>query len=181
MTAARRPIVLRAFSLVHRVAHTLSGGRVGTLDPGAQAPKGRVLKTITTVHRTLYSLTGGIIGGNAGGLETLLLTTIGRKTGQRRTVPLPFFRDGDRVLVVASNAAGEANPAWYSNLLKTPEVVVQIGREKQRAIATTATPEERARLWPIIVAGAPMYAEYERTTDRPIPLVVMTPERRSRR
>src|SRR5262245_15854180 len=99
-----RPFVLRILSLLHRTAHRLSGGRIGAAERGNQGPRGTLLKAITRVHTHAYTLTGGLIGGEAGGLPTLLLTTIGRKSGERRTVPLPYFVDGDRYVLIASNS-----------------------------------------------------------------------------
>jgi deazaflavin-dependent oxidoreductase (nitroreductase family) len=172
-----RPLTLQLLSLAHRVAHRVSGGRVGSLEPGAHAPKGRVLRVITRVHRGLYRLTGGIIGGNAGGLATLLLTTTGRKSRVSRTVPLPYFPAppgyGDAVIVVASFAANPKNPDWYQNLVAEPEVGVQIGFRRHRTRAEVASEEARREIWPWIVARAPMYADYQRITERTIPLVIL--------
>jgi deazaflavin-dependent oxidoreductase (nitroreductase family) len=168
-------MTLRVLSLVSRVAHRVTGGRVGASDPGKHAPRGRALAIITRVHRRLYRWTGGIVGGNAGGLATLLLTTTGRKTGQARTVPLPYFRDGERYVVIASNAGQDKNPAWLENLVATPEVGLQIRFQKLRARTTVVTGNERGRIWRDVVAAAPMYADYQRVASREIPVVVLTP------
>src|SRR5271169_3296196 len=104
MAEPHRPLQLRLLALGLRVLHRVSGGRLGSVDPGAVAPRGRALAVITALHRTLYRATGGIVGGDAGGLATLLLTTRGRKTGQARTVPLPYFEVLGGVAVVASFA-----------------------------------------------------------------------------
>lgn len=129
MPDGHRPMTLRLLALGLRGLHHASGGRLGSLDPAAAAPRGRTLAAITALHRRLYRWTGGLIGGDAGGLATLLLTTTGRKTGLARTVPLPYFAspaDADAVLVVASFSGGPRNPAWYENLVAHPEVHVQI-------------------------------------------------------
>ena len=173
MSEGHRPMTLRVLALVSRVAHRVTGGRVGAAEPGKHAPRGRALAIITRVHRSLYSWTGGIVGGNAGGLATLLLTTTGRRTGKARTVPLPYFRDSERYVVIASNAGQERNPAWLENLLATPEVRLQIGFEKRSAQATVATGSERERIWRDVVASAPMYADYQRVTAREIAVVVL--------
>jgi len=172
--AGHRPLTLRILALVSRVAHRVTGGRLGTTEPGEHAPRGRVLAIITRVHRRLYRWTGGIVGGNAGGLATLLLTTTGRKTGNARTVPLHYFQDGDRYVVVASNAGQEKNPAWLENLIATPEVALQIRFVKLSARATIATGDERERIWGNVVATAPMYADYQRVTAREVAVVVLT-------
>jgi deazaflavin-dependent oxidoreductase (nitroreductase family) len=170
-----RPIQLRILSAGNRVIHRLSGGRLGSLEAGNHAPRGRALKLITSLHLRLYRWTGGIIGGDAGGLATLLLTTVGRKTGQARTVPLPYFPFGDAFVVVASFAGNPKHPAWYQNLVATPDVAVQIKRRKIRGRARTANADERRTLWPAVTASAPMYADYQRVTGREIPLVILEP------
>jgi deazaflavin-dependent oxidoreductase (nitroreductase family) len=174
-TAGHRPLTLRFLSLVSCTAHRVTGGRIGAADPGEQAPRGRALALITGLHRSLYRWTGGLIGGNAGGLATLLLTTTGRKTGKARTVPLPYFRDGDHYVVIASNSGQEKNPAWLDNLVATPEVGLQVRFTTLRARATVASGAERERIWKAVVAIAPMYADYQRVTAREIPAVVLTP------
>ena len=173
--ASHRPIQLRALAFANRVAYRVSGGRFGSLEAGAAAPKGAVLKAITRLHRRLYRLTGGIIGGKAGGLPTLLLTTRGRKSGAERVVPLPYFEHDGVVLVVASFAGNPKHPEWYLNLLAEPEVTVQIGFKRRRARAVVASDEERSRIWPSVVARAPMYADYQRITERTIPVVLLAP------
>jgi deazaflavin-dependent oxidoreductase (nitroreductase family) len=179
MSVARphRPLQLRLISFAHLIAHRVSGGRVGSLDPAAHAPRGRVLRVITRVHRRVYRLTGGIIGGNAGGLATLLLTTTGRKSGVERTVPLPYFPApggyGDAVVIVASFAGNAKNPEWYQNLVANPEVGLQIGFRRGRTRALVPNDEQRAEIWAGVIAAAPMYADYQRATDRTIPVVVL--------
>ena len=174
-TKGSRPIQLRLLALGHRIVHRVSGGRYGSLEPGKHAPKGSALRLITRVHRTVYAWTGGILGGNAGGLPTLLLTTIGRKSGEARTVPLPYFAHGDAFLVVASFAGNAKNPAWYANLIANPDVRLQAGFRKMAAKARLATGDERVTLWSAITAAAPMYADYQNVTAREIPVVVLTP------
>ena len=170
-----RPFILRLISFAHRAAHLVSGGRLGSLDSAAHAPRGRTLRAITRVHRVLFRLTGGIIGGNAGGLATLLLTTTGRKSGLERTVPLPYFSApsayGEAVIVVASFAGNAKHPEWYLNLTANPEVAVQIGFRRLRTRAEVATETERREIWASVIARAPMYADYQRSTERTIPIV----------
>jgi len=173
--AAARPLQLRLLSLAHRVLHRVTGGRIGSLETGTHAPKGRALRFITRLHRRLYKLTGGFIGGDAGGLTTLLLTTTGRKSGEARTVPLPYFEHAGRYLLVASNAGNEKHPAWYLNLVANPDVTLQIRTRTLRARAATADAKERAELWPLVTAQGPMYADYQRVVAREIPLVILTP------
>lgn len=175
MKRDQRPVELRLLGLGHRVAHRLSGGRFGQLEPGAQAPRGRVLHVITAVHRRLYTWTNGGIGANTSlsGMPTLLLTTTGRKSGLPRTVPLPYFPHPEGYVVVASYAGGPNNPAWYDNLVVQPQVELQLRARRVRAIASAAGPSERPELWSNVTSIAPMYADYARIAPREIPLVVL--------
>ena len=167
------PLVLRLWAMGHRVAHRLSGGRIGTLDPVAQTPRGQLLQTITTQHIRLYRATGGIVGHWLPGLRSLLLTTTGRKTGLARTVPLPYFPHPEGYMVVASFAGSPKNPAWYENLRANPDVEVQVKARRFRAEAKPAGPDERPALWARIVASASQYADYQKLTAREIPVVVL--------
>lgn len=107
------------------------------------------------------------------GVFTLLLTTHGRKTGQLRRTALIYGMDGDNIIVVASRGGHPKHPAWYLNLVANPEVEVQIGADKFTARAHTASPEEKARLWPIMASIWPGYNDYQKKTDREIPIVVL--------
>jgi deazaflavin-dependent oxidoreductase (nitroreductase family) len=171
----RRPIQLRILALGQRVAHRLSGGRIGSLEPAMAAPRGRALRIITDVHRRLYRWTGGLVGADGGGLSMLLLTTKGHKTGLPRTVPLPYFPHPEGFAVVASFAGNPRNPTWYDNLVANPDVEVQVRARRFRAVAMPAGPGERPDLWASIVAAAPMYADYQKVTQREIPVVVLRP------
>jgi deazaflavin-dependent oxidoreductase (nitroreductase family) len=173
MVEPHRPLSLRLLAVVKRGVRAASGGRWGGPEHVSAAPRGRALAVITAVHRRVYRWTGGFVGGNAGGMPTLLLTTTGRKTGQPRTVPLPYFEHDGGLAVVASFAGNPKNPAWYENLVADPDVEVQLQRRRFRATATTASAEQRPALWAGIVARAPMYGEYQRMTERQIPVVLL--------
>jgi deazaflavin-dependent oxidoreductase (nitroreductase family) len=136
-------------------------------------PTGRLLRWITSIHRIMYRLSGGRLGTTARGLPTLLLTTTGRRSGQRHTVPLPFIADAEAFVVVASYAANPKHPAWYLNLVDHPNVTVQYRGDTQEMRAETATGERRAALWARLALEAPWYIEYQRRTDREIPVVVL--------
>src|SRR5437763_11577891 len=103
----------------------------------------------------------------------LLLTTVGAKSGQRRTTPMMFHPDGDRLLVIASNIGAPKHPDWYLNLVKTPRVTVEVGDETYEAVATPAAGEERDRLWAMIKENYPFFAEHEQKTTREIPVVIL--------
>jgi deazaflavin-dependent oxidoreductase (nitroreductase family) len=107
------------------------------------------------------------------GVHTLLLTTKGRKSGKQRRTALIYGKDGDNTIIVASRGGAPNHPAWYLNLVDNPEVDVQIESEKFSARAHTASPEEKARLWPLMAAIWPAYNDYQAKTDREIPVVVL--------
>jgi deazaflavin-dependent oxidoreductase (nitroreductase family) len=127
-------------------------------------------------HIDRYRETNGEEGHDWQGTKTLLLTTTGRKSGKEIIQPLIYGRHGDDYLVVASKGGAPQHPAWYLNLDANPEVEIQVKGDKMRAHARTATPEERAELWPIMTKEWPDYDSYQTKTDREIPLVVVEPE-----
>ena len=123
------------------------------------------------IHIFLYRLTSGRFGGRIQGLRVLLLTTRGRRTGASRTVPLATFQDGDSLIVVASNAGSDVHPGWFFNVRSQPRVRFQLGRAASAAEARLLEGEERGRVWSRLVALAPGYARYEKSTKRVIPLI----------
>ena len=125
------------------------------------------------LHRLMYRL----LGTRAAGAETLELRTVGRRTGTPRTTLLTYLEDGDRRVVVASNAGAERHPAWWLNLRANPRAEVVIDGRARPVAGREATGEERARLWSRIVAWKPAYADYERRADgRTVPVVVLEPD-----
>jgi deazaflavin-dependent oxidoreductase (nitroreductase family) len=125
-------------------------------------------------HVARYRETGGDEGHDWQGTKTLLLTTTGRRSGERREHALIYGRHGDDYLVVASKGGAPQHPAWYLNLEANPEVELQVGDERFAATARTATPEEKPELWRIMTAEWPAYDEYQTKTDRDIPVVVLS-------
>jgi len=103
----------------------------------------------------------------------VLLTTMGRKSGAERATPMMFHRDGDRVLVMASNAGAQAHPDWYLNVVANPHVRVEIGDERYDAIATPTEGDERERLWTEIKENYPFFADHEVRAKREIPVVAI--------
>ena len=136
--------------------------------------RARLLKAFFQSHTAIYRLSGGRIGANVG-LPALLLTTTGRKSGQPRTTPLVYFRDGDRYVVVGSDGAARRHPQWHQNLLVDPNAEIQVGPKKLRVIASVASGDERARLWKLGEGVNPMWQRYQTRTPREIPVVVLTP------
>jgi deazaflavin-dependent oxidoreductase (nitroreductase family) len=127
------------------------------------------------LHRLLYRLSGGRIGGRMWDTQIVLLTTTGRQTGKKRTVPLCSFRHGDDLVVIASYGGLDQSPAWWLNLQQDPHAELVLGREKRTVTARNAAPDERALLWAEVTDRAPGYLEYERRTTREIPVVILQP------
>jgi proline iminopeptidase len=125
-------------------------------------------------HVRRYRETGGEVGHIwKRGSKVLLLTTTGRKSGRPTTTPLIYERDGERLVLIASQGGAPADPGWYRNLHKHPEVEVQVKDEIFRARARTVEGEERSRLWALAARQWPDYNEYVKRTDREIPVVVL--------
>jgi deazaflavin-dependent oxidoreductase (nitroreductase family) len=103
----------------------------------------------------------------------LLLTTTGAKSGQSRTTPMMYIPDGNRLLVIASNAGAARHPDWYHNLVAHPEVTVEVKAEIYKATATVAEGEERQQLWKKIVEAAPFFAEHQAKITRQIPVIIL--------
>jgi deazaflavin-dependent oxidoreductase (nitroreductase family) len=120
-----------------------------------------------------FRASGGKVGGMWEGRPLLLLTTTGAKSGQRRTNPTMYLRDGDRLLVFASRSGTPTNPDWYYNLLAHPEVTVEVGSETYAATATVLSGEERDRLYAKQAGLYPQYAEYQAKTTRQIPVIAL--------
>ncbi len=126
-------------------------------------------------HIRRYAETDGQDGHEWRGVNTLLLTTRGRKSGKLRRTALIYGRDGDRYLVVASQGGAKRNPSWYLNLTKNPDVELQVGPDKFPARARTATPEEKPKLWQIMTSIWPDYDQYQARCERDIPVVILEP------
>ncbi len=128
---------------------------------------------VTRIHRGIYRSTGGRVGARLNGLDMVLLTTTGRKSGQPRTLPLACLRDGEDWIVVASNGGQDFHPAWWLNLQANPRAQAQLGRETRSVVAHEAIDDDRARLWPLLKQQNSAYPKYEKKTDRLIPVVVL--------
>lgn len=115
-------------------------------------------------------------GGEIEGMHRerlLLLTTVGVRTGQSHTAPMMFVSDGERLLIIASNAGAPRHPAWYRNLVADPRVAVEVGDERYAAIATPLTGPDRERAWAFITERSPFFADHERMAGRRIPVVAL--------
>jgi deazaflavin-dependent oxidoreductase (nitroreductase family) len=127
------------------------------------------------LHRFVYRWTGGIIGHRSLAGPMLLLTTVGRRSGQKRTNPLLYMADGPRFVVVGSNGGRDQSPAWILNLSATPVVDLQVGRRKMTADAHVLTTEEQAALWPRLISHYSGWKHYQDLTARQIHVVSLTP------
>ncbi len=134
-----------------------------------------VLKYFARVHIWVYRRSNGRLGARLLWFPAALLTTIGRISGEPRTTPTLYLRDGDRVILPASFGGRAENPNWYRNLKKNPSVEVQIRAERLQLSARDATDDERARYWPPLIRIYPPYRAYRDATDRVIPMVVCEP------
>jgi deazaflavin-dependent oxidoreductase (nitroreductase family) len=139
----------------------------------------KIIKIMSQVNTRLYRATGGRLGskwrvGSAfpWGVPVLLLTSIGRKSGEPRISPLLYIEDGPRVIVVASQGGLPKNPAWFYNIRSNPNVTVQIKSNIRQMTARVADAEERAALWPRLCEMYPDFDKYQSWTDRQIPVVI---------
>ena len=116
----------------------------------------------------------GKVGGHFENMTLLLLHTIGAKSGQPRLNPVATMEDGDRYVIIASKGGAPTNPDWYYNIVANPEVSIEVGTEKFQAQADVAPEPERTTLFAKMAAQHPGFAEYERNTDRVIPVITLT-------
>jgi deazaflavin-dependent oxidoreductase (nitroreductase family) len=139
-------------------------------------PSDAQLKTMNTLHRAIMKVSLGKLGWNAANMPVLELTTTGRKSGQRRKVMLTSpYQEGDTMVIVASRGGDDTHPAWFLNLRDDPSVEVTIKGRTTPMTARVADAEERARLWPKVIADHKNYAGYQTKTTREIPLVLLDP------
>jgi deazaflavin-dependent oxidoreductase (nitroreductase family) len=152
------------------------GAVTGAVAPLARFRAGRAVQNgFTSAHTALYRRFG--LARRIGDTPVLLLTTTGRKSGQERTVPVMYV-PGEEPVLVASNGGSPTHPAWYLNLLADPRAQIEIEGVRTEVVARTASGEERKRLWPRAVEIYPAYAEYQRRTERELPVVVLEPTRK---
>jgi deazaflavin-dependent oxidoreductase (nitroreductase family) len=140
-------------------------------------PSDLFLKGMNTFHRTVLRISGGRLGWETANMTVVELTTTGRKSRRPHMVLLTSpVRDGEAIVVVASRGGADHHPAWFLNLRDNPDVEVAVGGEAKRPMrARVADADERARLWPQVVAKYKGYGNYQAKTDREIPLVLLEP------
>ena len=131
-----------------------------------------LMRTASALNTWIYQVSGGRwLGRFPSGAPVCLLTTHGRKSGQPRTVPLLYLADGDDLVVVASQGGAPQHPGWYLNLRADPHAEAQIARRRFPVTASTVSADEKAALWPRLVAIYPPYEAYQRRTTRQIPVL----------
>jgi deazaflavin-dependent oxidoreductase (nitroreductase family) len=144
------------------------GGRQALADLG--------FKTMNQLHRSILRATGGRVLNRPFGMPVVELTTVGRRSGRRRTTMLTApVVDGERVVLVASKGGDDRDPDWFRNLLANPEVELTIEGRTRQMMARRATPEEKAALWPQVVSSYKGYGGYQARTQRDIPVVICDP------
>ncbi len=136
-------------------------------------PKDEAAKLAKVVHPLLLRLSGGRLGGSLGGMPVVVLTTTGRRTGRPRATPLTAIEHEGRAYVVASYGGDDRHPAWYLNLVATPEVSVQRDGASLAMVARVLGAEERDALWPVVTRAYRGYAAYQARTERDLPVVVL--------
>lgn len=133
------------------------------------------LKAIGRLNVPLYRATRGRLFGRLDRAPVLLLTTTGRRSGARRTAPVVYLTDGERLIVIGSNAGNERTPAWALNLRANPDAEVQVGAQRRRVTARVADGAEREELWRRMTAQYAGFDDYRARTGREISLFVLEP------
>ena len=136
----------------------------------------RFIHVMSMFNTWVYRMSGGrLLGRFPGGAPVLLLTTIGRKSGEPKVAPLLYLADGENYVIVASKGGMAHNPLWFKNLEANPNVEVEVGNRKLPMTARRASDAEKAALWPRLVAMYSSYADYQARTTRDIPVVILSP------
>jgi deazaflavin-dependent oxidoreductase (nitroreductase family) len=142
-------------------------------------PMGRresLIDVMNRTHRTLFDVSNGRLLNGAFGMPVVRLTTTGRRSGEpRHTMLTAPVRDDERIVLVASFGGADRHPAWYLNLQANPRVTALMKGRSREMVARTASPEERAELWPRILQSYKGYEDYTKRTDREIPVVILEP------
>lgn len=134
-----------------------------------------IMRLFLGLHVFLYRLTGGKVGGHISSMDILLLDSVGRRTGKKRTTPVAFIRDGQNFVVTASNGGAPNHPGWYYNLRSQPKTSIQVMNQNLRVEAELAYSEDRQRLWNELVRVNSQFAEYQTKTSREIGMFILRP------
>jgi deazaflavin-dependent oxidoreductase (nitroreductase family) len=133
-------------------------------------------RLVTGFHEAVLRLSNGRVGNRGFGMPVLILSTTGRKTGKRRTTVLTSpVQDGESIVLVASYGGDDRHPTWFLNLRDDPHVEITMEGRSRQMRARVASPEEKAELWPRVLAAYRGYGQYQQRTERDIPLVICEP------
>ena len=131
------------------------------------------MRAMNAIHRAILAVSGGRVGWRIGPMEVVELHTVGRSTGRKRSTLLTApVSDSTRLVLVASKGGSDSHPQWYLNLRAHPDADVTVSGHREKVHTRTASAEERAELWPRIVAAYPGYARYQSKTTREIPVII---------
>ena len=153
---------------------TASEGK-GSTERDLSGPARLALKLGSGAHAGVYRATGGKLFGRIGKSPILLLNTVGRKSGRKRTSPLLYVMDGEDFVIIASKGGAPTHPAWYLNLKANPDATVEVGDREVRVKAQEVDSEEKVRLWQKMVEMYSAYDDYQSKTKREIPLLLLRP------
>jgi F420H(2)-dependent quinone reductase len=146
-----------------------------TLSRFSMAMPAAALRISGKLNVPLYRLSGGRVGGKVGCAPVLLLTSTGRRSGQQRTAPVLYLKDGERLVVIGSNAGNKKAPAWSLNLKFNPDAEVEVGRDHSLVRARVTEGEERAELWRKMNEQYAGFDAYDANTSRDIAVFVLEP------
>lgn len=153
--------------------------RAGRIRPSSEQEYRRVkpiIRLMSFANKWIFQLSGGRLGNKfLRGAPVGLLTTVGRRSGKPRTTPLIYLEDGERIVLVASQGGLPHHPIWFLNLEADPSAGFQIGRDTRKLHARRASDAEKRELWPRLCAVYPDYDDYQKRTDRDIPVVILEP------
>lgn len=135
----------------------------------------RIQRVLAGLHARIYRVSDGRLGGRIVGNPVLVLVTTGRRSGAERHTPLLYLPDGDDLVIVASNGGTASHPAWWFNLESEPRAEVILDNRRLPITASEATGEDKTALWERLVRMYPGYADYQRKTDREIPVMRLRP------
>ena len=134
------------------------------------------LKITSKIHAWVYRAFGGVFLTRFEGMDFLLLTTIGRTSGEKRTTPLTYILEGNHYMVVASYGGNAVDPAWMKNLLLNPRAHIQVEKKKLNVIARVVAPTEYEYVWNKFLQASDRYREYRKKTERPFPIFILEPQ-----
>lgn len=145
------------------------------LTPGQVRIFRTIMRPMTRLNVWVYQLTGGKMMSKMKGSPVCLVTMTGRKTGKKRTIALMHTARGEDIILVASMGGAPKSPLWYHNMIATPQIDIQVGSAKRSYAVRQASDEEKAELWPLLVASYSDFDLYQKRTHRNIPVLICSP------